>query len=238
MHKALNQFQSFGRKASLNHTKTAWVLKCDVRKFFASIDQGILIGILRERILDRDVLWLLERVIESFYSPLPALPLEKRGRKPGLPLGNLTSQLLVNIYMNEFDQFAKHRLKAKYYIRYADDFVVMSQDREWLKGILIEIGKFLDGRLHLKLHPKKVSIETIASGVDFLGWVHFPDHLVLRTVTRKRMFRNIRAKEGKKETVQSYLGLLSHGNAFGLEKQIGLMEDHEKMMVNGRIQRK
>ncbi len=72
--------------------------------------------------------------------------------------------------------------------------------------------RFLVNELKLNLHPKKVSIETLSSGVDFLGWVHFPSHRVLRTVTKRRMFKNIYDKGGKEETVQSYLGLLSHGN--------------------------
>jgi hypothetical protein len=86
--------------------------------------------------------------------------------------------------MNEFDQFVKHKVKAKYYIRYADDFVIFSQDRNWLEVILREVKIFLWERLKLELHPQKVSIATLASGADFLGWVHFPDHRVLRTVTK------------------------------------------------------
>ena len=113
----INRFRSFAYKSSYNHTRTARVLKCDIRKFFASIDQSILMEILEGYIIDKDTLWLLSEIIRSFYSTEPG---------KGLPLGNLTSQLLVNIYMNNFDQFVKHKLKAKYYIRYADDFVIFS----------------------------------------------------------------------------------------------------------------
>src|SRR3989338_6011649 len=134
----------------------------------------------------------------------------------GLPLGNLTSQLLVNIYMNEFDQFIKQNLKIKYYIRYADDFVVMSRDKEELESLLLKIRIFLKERLRLELHPNKVSISTLASGVDFLGWVHFPHHRVLRTVTKKRMFKNLK-NNNKPEVLQSYLGLLSHGNTYKIK---------------------
>ena len=114
--------------------------------------------------------------------------------------------------MNEFDQFIKHKIKAKYYIRYADDFVIMSDDREWIENILPQISNFLEEKLKLSLHPKKVSINTFASGIDFLGWVHFPNHCVIRTVTKRRMWKRIKLKDGKVETVQSYLGFLSHGN--------------------------
>jgi retron-type reverse transcriptase len=215
-HKAMDRFRSFAYKASQNHTKTVWVLKCDIRKFFASIDQEVLIGILDERIPDKNTVGLLSKVIKSFSSV-------KKGI--GLPLGNLTSQLLVNVYMNEFDQFVKHKLKAKYYIRYADDFIIISRDKEWLIGLLPPIKEFLSSKLKLQLHPRKISIKTIASGVDYLGWVTFPDHRVLRTATKKRMFRGIRQKQGKAETVQSYLGLISHGNAKKLESLIKQRKD-------------
>lgn len=205
-HRALNRFRAFAHKVSKNHTHTCWVLKCDIRKFFASIDQNILLDMLAKHISDPDTLWLLGRVIYSFA--------------PGLPLGNLTSQLLVNIYMHTFDQFMKHRMKARYYIRYADDFVILSRDKPWLEALLPKLGDFLSGELRLQLHPTKVSIQTLASGVDFLGWVHFPDHRVLRTVTKKRMLRNIRSKRGKTETVQSYLGLMRHGNSETTRREI------------------
>jgi len=210
-HKALNQFRAYAYKASRNHTKTVWVLKCDIKKFFASVDQGVVIEIIRQYIPDQDISLLISQIVFSFHSG-------KKGR--GLPLGNLTSQLLVNVYMNEFDQFVKHQIKVKYYIRYADDFVILSDDRSWLVTILPIIGRFLSERLNLFLHEKKVSIRTIASGVDFLGWVHFPDHRVLRTVARRRMFKNIAAKQGNNDTVQSYLGLLKHGNTYHLAGQV------------------
>ena len=94
-------------------------------------------------------------------------------RRKGLPLGNLTSQLLVNGYMNEFDQYVKHRLKAKYYVRYADDFVFLSHDKRQLEALVPYMKLFLRDNLGLEFHPSRVSIKTLASGVDFLGWVHF-----------------------------------------------------------------
>ncbi|MBI2439006.1 MAG: hypothetical protein HYV45_00140 [Candidatus Moranbacteria bacterium] len=221
-HKALDRFRVFSRKVSCNHTKTTWVLKCDIRKFFASIDQDILLRILREWIQDEDILWLLGKVVRSFSS--------STARNVGLPLGNLTSQLLVNISMNEFDQFVKHRLRARYYIRYADDFVILSRDKVWLECILAEIGRFLDERLHLKLHPDKVFIQTVVSGVDFLGWMHFSDHCVLRTVTKKRMFRKLCEKN-----IFSYLGLLSHGNGYRLRRKLtSLFFSDGKKLSEGR----
>ena len=137
----------------------------------------------------------------------------------GLPLGNLTSQLLVNIYMNEFDQWVKHKLKVKCYIRYADDFVFMSEDREYLEKLIPKIDDFLKEKLKLSLHPDKVSIGTFASGIDFLGWVHFPNYRVLRTTTKKRILKRSK-HDSKPETIQSYLGLIGHGNGIKLSQKI------------------
>lgn len=210
-HKASKRFQEFGRKASKNHTKTVWVLKGDVRKCFASVNQEVLLNILKRHITDSDILWLLERVINSFNSGTSDI---------GLPLGNLTSQLLINIYLNEFDQFMKHRVKARYYIRYADDFVVFSRNEKELETTLSLIDAFLKLNLRLELHPDKVFMKTLGSGVDFLGWVHFSHHRVLRTVTKRRMMKRIGESEGKNETMASYLGMLSYGNGRKLERLI------------------
>ncbi|PIZ54772.1 hypothetical protein COV03_01875 [Candidatus Uhrbacteria bacterium CG10_big_fil_rev_8_21_14_0_10_41_26] len=202
LHKALNQFTFYARKASNNHHKTVLVLKCDIRKFFASIDQFILLAILGDRIVDKRVVWLLEQVIRSFSTVNPNV---------GLPLGNLTSQVFSNIYLNELDQFVKHRLRVKHYIRYADDFVIFSQNRELLTQLLTEIQDFLLRMLKLELHPNKVEIRTVASGIDFLGWVHFTDHCVLRTTSKRRMTRHLQTNPSQ-ATIASYRGLLSHGN--------------------------
>ncbi len=230
-HKAIYRFENFIRKVSKNNTKTCWVLKCDIKKFFANINHEILKEILRKHIQDKNILWLLGQIIDSFhtnthishsvyvqkpkYSNFAIARCEYRG----LPLGNLTSQLLVNIYMNEFDQFVKQKLKVKYYIRYADDFIVLSENKEYLENILEQMKDFLENNLKLNIHPDKVFIKTIASGIDFLGWVHFPKHRVLRTATKKRMFRNIN-KKSKLGTLVSYLGMLKHGNGYKIKKQI------------------
>ncbi len=211
-HKSNERFKSFTRKVSKNNTRTCWILKCDIRKFFANIDHKILIQILEKHIKDKDTVWLLGRVIDSFNT--------KGKVGVGLPLGNLTSQLLVNIYMNEFDQFIKHTLREKYYIRYADDFVFMSDDKARLEKLIPKISCFLEEKMKLSLHPDKLFIKTLSSGLDFLGWVHFPKHKVLRTATKKRMFRNLVNKAGKKETIQSYLGLLKHGNTYKIKARI------------------
>lgn len=210
-HRALNRFNDFVMKVSQSNSRACWVLKCDVRKFFASIDHEKLIEIFKRHINDMETIWLVERIVESFQSTGPG---------KGLPLGNLTSQLLVNVYMNEFDQFVKHKLKAKYYIRYADDFVIIHHEKGVLVDILLKVQGFLSEQLKLSLHPDKVFIKTAVSGVDFLGWVHFPHHRVIRTTTKNRMFKKIKDSQEKPEVIQSYLGLLSHGNGWNLQKRV------------------
>lgn len=121
--------------------------------------------------------------------------------------------------MNKFDQFIKHKLKVKYYIRYADDFVIFSDRKNQLEKQIEQIREFLRNKLELELHPDKVFIKTLVSGVDFLGWINFSDHKVLRTATKRRMFRRI-AEFPMSETLNSYLGLLEHGNARKLQKEV------------------
>lgn len=209
-HKAINRFTEFHRRVSRNNTRTCWVLKCDIKKFFANIDHQILKQILSKTVFDRNALWLLSQVIDSF--PMSRLNLDMKG----LPLGNLTSQLLVNVYMNEFDQYVKRELKAKYYIRYADDFIVLHEDKKYLERVLQYTEVFLKEKLKLELHPNKIHIQTIASGVDFLGWVHFPKHRVPRTSTKRRMLKNI-----NRRNLPSYLGLIKHGSAHKLSLNLG-----------------
>jgi retron-type reverse transcriptase len=212
-HKAIKRFTDKTTKLSQNNTKVVWVLKCDIRKFFASIDQVTLLGLLRKQIPDRNIIWLIEKVVCSFNSGIVG---------KGLPLGNLTSQLFSNVYLNELDQFMKHKLKTKHYLRYADDFVILNRDKDYLLEMTPKIADFLSERLKLDLHPNKVFLQTIASGVDFLGWVNFPNHRVLRTTTKRRMIKRLKVVGDRPEVKQSYLGMLKWGNGYGLQKQINL----------------
>jgi len=217
-HKAFKRFKYFSRKVSKNNTKQCFILKCDIRKFFASIDHKVLLKILFRHIEDKDTLWLMKQIIRSFSSQA-----SKGTFDTGLPLGNLTSQLLVNVYMNEFDRFVKRQIKAKHYIRYADDFILLSHSKTELENNIRYIECYLKDNLKLELHPDKVFIKTLSSGVDFLGWVHFPHHMVLRTVTNRRMVKRL-AMNNSKETKTSYLGMLKWGNAHKLKSVVNLSE--------------
>ncbi|MBP6884698.1 MAG: group II intron reverse transcriptase domain-containing protein [Candidatus Pacebacteria bacterium] len=212
-HRALDRFKVFAGKVSMNHTRTCYVLKCDIKKFFANIDHKILFKILERHIADDEMRWLIGQVVKSFHTSREGV---------GLPLGNLTSQLLVNIYMHEFDMFVKQDLRVKCYIRYADDFVILSMDKSYLETIIVKISAYLNDVLKLLLHEHKVYIKTFSSGVDFLGWIHFPHHRVLRTTTRRKTFKKIKGYP-KPETVNSYRGLLFHGDTYKIRKELNLI---------------
>ncbi|MDE2078946.1 MAG: RNA-directed DNA polymerase [Patescibacteria group bacterium] len=147
----------------------------------------------------------------------------------GLPIGNLTSQLFANVYMNELDQFVKHELRVRYYARYTDDFVIVSRDSAYLESLIPKIADFLSNRLALSLHPNKVSVRKYRQGADFLGYVALPGHIKLRTRTKRRIFRKLRERthayesgsiteESARATIQSYFGVLSHADAHELSE--------------------
>jgi len=119
-HRGLERLEVYTRKVSQNYSVDCWALKGDIKKFFASVDHRVLLLLLEGKIQDEDIIWLLRQGIDSFHS--------ERGESKGIPLGNLTSQIFANVYMNELDQFIKHELKVKYYLRYADDFLLLSTD--------------------------------------------------------------------------------------------------------------
>jgi len=214
------------RWVSGNGRKQCYGLKCDIKKFFDSVDHKILKEIISKKIKDEKVLWLVGIVINSYISKRSNL-----FERKGIPIGNLTSQLFANVYMNELDQFVKHKLKVKEYVRYTDDFVIVSCDREYLEDIKREIDAFLQTRLKLGLHPNKVFIRKFGQGIDFLGYVTKPHHVLMRTKTKKRMFKKLKSNSKKfnqglvdittlEQSLQSYLGVLSHADAFGLSEKV------------------
>lgn len=220
-HRAVKRLKKFCLSITKNKTKTAWALKCDVKKFFDSIDHEILLSLVREKIKDKRLMEIIENIIRS-YNKEPG---------KGIPLGNLTSQLFSNVYLNKFDHFVKRELRAKFYIRYADDFVILSREKEYLEELVFQINNFLEEKLKLHLHPDKISIRKIHQGIDFLGAIVFPTHIIMRTKTKKRMFRKIKARKKELKTgiidkksfsqcLQSYLGMLKHCRGRGIRKEI------------------
>ena len=161
------------------------------------------------RIHDAYLLGLIEEIVGSF----------RTAPGKGLPLGNLTSQLFANVYLDALDKFVKHRLKIRHYIRYADDFVLLHYDRNILIAALDLIRAYLFDELKLDLHPEKVELRTIVSGVDFLGWVHFSDHRILRPATARRVRRALDTSPDC-AALAAYDGLCVYGNAFWLQQEI------------------
>ncbi len=225
-HKGMKTVAAMLRAESRNNTRPCFALKCDVRKFFDSVDHARLLAILEKRIIDPDARWLLREVIESYSTENRA-----GGVLKGIPIGNLTSQLFANVYMNEFDQFVKHQLHVLHYARYTDDFVIVSSDRKYLESLVSPVASLLRERLKLELHPQKISIRSYRQGIDFLGYIILPHHIVIRTKTRRRIFRKLkeRAVEYRKGAIteaqfdgvmRSYLGVLSHANAYDIRTEL------------------
>lgn len=220
-HIAVNRLEKFIRKLSHNNSKNIHILKCDVKKFFDTVNKEVLLGIIKRKITDDDSVKLISIILDSFS--------KEPGK--GLPLGNVTSQLFANIYLNELDQYVKHQLKVKYYLRYCDDFIILSQEPQYLLDLVYEIGEFLEEHLKLNLHPNKVILKKHRQGIDFLGYVVLPYHRRLRTKTKKRVIRKIIERRNKfesglvseesfKRSLNSYLGMIGHCNGHDLENKI------------------
>lgn len=200
-----------------------YCLKADVSQYFPSINHGILKQLVRRRIACPGTLWLLDTIIDSTADPDDATP-------RGLPVGNLTSQLMANVYLDTLDQFMKHTLRVKFYVRYMDDFVVLHNDKRYLWDVKREVEGFLAHRLDLKLNPK-TAVFPINQGVDFLGYRIWPTHRLLRKSSVKRARRGLKKlsrdyAEGKvslervRATIASWLAHCRHANTYRVRSKI------------------
>jgi retron-type reverse transcriptase len=218
--------------------KKYFVLKLDISKYFYRIDHVILIKILQKHIKDKNILELLERIIncEDTAFGLPSgtmpteLPKEEWIYTRGMPIGNLLSQMFANIYLNELDIFCKHKLHIHHYIRYMDDVVILWPDKKELHEIKDEIERFLDEELHLNLN-RKTSITPANIPVEFVGAKISCKSIKIRKSTIKRMRNNLKgiAKRYRKgeitffkanNSVQSYFGMLKHCSNANILKRI------------------
>ncbi len=204
-HRAIARLQDFLRKTPAN----AYCLKCDVSKCFPSLNHGILKKLLAKKIGDKKLMQVVELIINSFQSDDEFNHLFDvdshfiKDRPRGIPIGNLTSQLFVNVYLNELDQYAKHHLKIRFYIRYVDDFVILHPDKKYLGEAKKKIEFFLREELFLELHPKKQRIFPLRQGIDFLGFVIFKDRCRLRKSNRQLFKKKL--KKMRKAFLQNEL---------------------------------
>jgi len=225
-HKGVESLNKMLRQVSGNGHNPCLALKCDIKKFFDTVKHEILLEIICRKIKDKDAVWLLKEIISSYYTR-NLTSFEKRG----IPIGNLTSQLFANLYLNELDQFVKQDLKVKFYVRYTDDFVVVVGNEKYLRDLLPIISQFLKNQLDLRLHQDKISIRKFSQGADFLGYILRPHHRLIRTKTKKRIFKKMKFKireyecgliteDNIMQTLQSYLGVLAHANAYRLSEEL------------------
>jgi len=217
-HAAADRYTQFSRRAR-------YVLKCDISRYFPSIRHDVLYGQLARRIADRKTVWLCEQVIRSRGDEGLFWP-----SGHGIPIGNQTSQFFANVYLNDFDHWMKEEVGARLYIRYVDDFVVLSDDTRWLHSLIPRIEKQLAG-VGLTLHPRKRTVAPVSEGCDFMGYRIWPDHRRVRPVNGYRFQRALAAmgkdyREGRIEwgevlpRVMSWIGHASHADTWGLRSAI------------------
>ena len=211
-YKAVKRLEKLTRIVSKNYTRDCWALKLDIRKFFESVDPSVLKSLITKKVKDKNVLWLVGQVIDSF--PLGAKPLR------GIPLGNLTSQIFANIYLNELDQFVKHQLKIIYYLRYADDFLILNLNRLFLLQCIKTLKQKLKSDLKLELHPNKITLRKLRWGIDFCGYIVLPHYIQPRTKTKRRIIKKFLNSNISNQSLQSYLGYFLHAKSFKLSQDL------------------
>ena len=246
-HRAVMRLQSFIRKVSKNGKARPYYLQLDIKSFFTNMDKEILFSLIGRRTRNKDILWLAGTII--FYDCTRNYILRGRAdlfnelscekslfgkeNKRGVPIGNLTSQFFANVYLNELDQFVKHRLRCRYYIRYADDFVLLDNSREKLAGWMEGIKGFLESELKLNLNYRRIKLRPVSDGIDFVGYVVRRDYILVRRRVVNNMNRKLQyfeqhrynslnheMLENLRSSVQSYLGHFKWANSYRLVKRL------------------
>lgn len=192
------------RKALQDHQNTTYCLKLDIKKFYPNIDHDILKTLLRKKFKDDDLLWLLEEIIDS---------------APGLPIGNYLSQYLANFYLTYFDHWIKEQVGVKYYFRYADDIVILHKNKDYLHKLFNVIRMYFD--LHLKLEVKGnwQVFPVEKRGINFVGYVHYHNHVLLRKSIKQRFARMLK-RNPERASIASYQGWTKHCNSKNLIKKL------------------
>jgi len=254
-HFGINRIEKFIRKCSNNYKDECYVLKLDIKGYFMSINKLLLFEKLKSFIKEKyfyfdrkQLLWLCQKIIlnddtkncvkvvsDNRWIGLPkSKSLFYSKKNCGLPIGNYTNQVFANFYLNSFDHFIKSELNIKYYGRYVDDFILLSNNKVELKKNILKIRNFLKEMLGLELHPKKIYLQNINHGVEFLGsyikpWRKYITPRIknnfyllvndINTLLDKELLNNNQIKEIQSR-LNSYLGILVHSNTFFLRKKL------------------
>lgn len=224
---ALERFDLFKKQITHNLHSEAFCLKADIKHYFQEVDQEILLQIIRRKISDERAIWLIKLILSNISANRGGGGRTGFCINKGMPLGNLTSQFFANVYLNELDYFVKHKLRARYYIRYVDDFVILHNSKLQLKVWKVYVSDFLKSKLKLELHSDKSKIINLSNGVDFVGFRNFYHYKLLR----KRNFRKILYKlkqfkqdklseEKFKESLNGWLAYAKWANSYNLTNKI------------------
>ena len=232
-HKCVERISHFIRKAKWHYGEDAYIIKIDIKKFFYTIDRSILKEILSKKIKCKKTLRLVYGIIDSANS-ISTL---------GLPLGNTLSQICANVYMNELDQYAKRKLSLKYYVRFADDIFVITQNKEESQRTLSLLAGFLNNKLHLQTNENKTKIFPIRQGVNSIGFKIHATHRLLRNDSKKRVKRKLRKMKGlffsgkmktekAEQMLNSWLGHANNGCNYNFTNK--LTEKHDFLYLNNK----
>ncbi|MFH1585321.1 MAG: reverse transcriptase domain-containing protein [archaeon] len=207
---AIERFNYFKKKVTDNLHSEGFCLKADIKHYFDTINHEILFSILKKKISDERVLWLIKNIMTN----KPDSKIVERTKAKGMPLGNLTSQFFANVYLSELDYFIKHQLKARYYLRYVDDFVILHKSKIQLNIWMLRINKFLKKELKLELHPDKSKVISLSKSIDFVGFRNFYHHRLLRKRNIRKILFKIKEHNKAKLSQEKIFEIFQGWNAY------------------------
>lgn len=233
-HKAIKTLKYFLKLASQD--RNCFILKCDIKKYFNNINHKILFEIIKEKVMCPKILEIIKEIIFSFpasgeigndYGNVFG---ENTKNVKGVPLGNITSQIFANIYLHSLDLYIKKELGYRFYIRYNDDFIIISNNFKKLEESRSKIIYFVGAKLHLDIPIEKTIIRKPVWGIDFLGYVILPNAVVLRDKTKSKMFSKL-----NQNNIDSYFGILKHCNSHALKQKVIAGIFHEKPQITSHV---
>jgi hypothetical protein len=256
-HYGIKRIDKFIRSCSQNYSKDAYILKLDIQGYFMSIKRTLLFQKIKQtlyskmHLVDFDLALIMSLIEKTIFNDPTSNCVVKGNKRDwnglpkdkslfssqsncGLPIGNLTSQLFANIYLNDFDHFIKRDLHIKYYGRYVDDFLLVHNDKDYLKSVIPILRDYLNKELQIKLHEKKIYLQHYSKGVMYLGAVLKPHRNYIANRTKGNFYRAI-IKQNKivndhkptqeeqelfTSSMNSYLGILKHYKTYKMRKRM------------------